>query len=272
MIKVIIVYQYNPNNIAFNVITKELLKIDDKDIDIRVGTRDDAADIYYWLSFGFFVYARDYKDNKVDLVLFNPKKGWQGNIEKVKYVVFQSKPFYESVKVEHKYLIPTGIDPDLFKPNIKIGVVASCRGGKGSMALTELFQRSNWYNFTFLICGPRWEELVPQYQKFVKLEYTPYLPYEEMPKFYQNLDYLLVPSSVVRGEGGPMVIVEALACGVPVISTDVGFARELNCTIFNNIDELVDILKKIELKEREKVSEYTWDNYRKKHVEMFKSL
>ena len=43
-------------------------------------------------------------------------------------------------------------------------------------------------------------------------------------KWYDNIDYLLVPSLY---EGGPMAVQEALACGILVISADVGFVPEM---------------------------------------------
>jgi len=49
--------------------------------------------------------------------------------------------------------------------------------------------------------------------------------WREMPRFYQGLNVLVCPSRV---EGGPMTVLEALACGVPVvIPTGVGLLDEL---------------------------------------------
>ncbi|MCB1054944.1 MAG: glycosyltransferase family 4 protein [Acidobacteria bacterium] len=47
---------------------------------------------------------------------------------------------------------------------------------------------------------------------------------EDCPPLYRALDVLVVTSA---SEGQPMVVFEALACGVPVISTAVGWAPEL---------------------------------------------
>ncbi len=50
------------------------------------------------------------------------------------------------------------------------------------------------------------------------------LPHEEMPAFYEGID-LYVCASLF--EGTPNPVLESMACGVPVISTDVGLVQEL---------------------------------------------
>lgn len=46
---------------------------------------------------------------------------------------------------------------------------------------------------------------------------------EELVPFYQSLDIYLITS---REEGGPMGLIESMACGVPVVSTKVGMAED----------------------------------------------
>ena len=47
----------------------------------------------------------------------------------------------------------------------------------------------------------------------------------ELPSFYNAADLFVLPSK--SGEGLPLVSLEAMACGVPVIATDVGGIREI---------------------------------------------
>ncbi|MFT4924372.1 MAG: glycosyltransferase involved in cell wall biosynthesis [Phenylobacterium sp.] len=46
-------------------------------------------------------------------------------------------------------------------------------------------------------------------------------PYSEYPKRYQSMDCLLITS---HSEAGPLTLFESLACGVPAVSTPVGWA------------------------------------------------
>lgn len=49
------------------------------------------------------------------------------------------------------------------------------------------------------------------------------IPQEEMPKFYNSIDLYVCTS---KTEGTPLPVLEAMAMGVPVISTDVGIVKE----------------------------------------------
>ena len=67
------------------------------------------------------------------------------------------------------------------------------------------------------------------------------------PGFYERLDYLLIPS---LWEGGPMSLLEALACGIPVIAPDVGWCPEFEGAVAHhyeagNTDDLGFALEQI---------------------------
>ena len=50
------------------------------------------------------------------------------------------------------------------------------------------------------------------------------IPQEEMPNFYNSINLYVCAS---KTEGTPLTILEAMAMGVPVISTDVGVVSEV---------------------------------------------
>lgn len=67
----------------------------------------------------------------------------------------------------------------------------------------------------------------------VTLEVVSRVPFAEMPLVYPSADALLLTS---LDEGSPNCVKEALACGVPVVSVDVGDVREVidgltNCAV-----------------------------------------
>lgn len=50
------------------------------------------------------------------------------------------------------------------------------------------------------------------------------IPFSEMPDFYRNLDVFVCTSSM---EGTPNTLLEAMACGIPIATTDVGIVPQL---------------------------------------------
>ena len=96
--------------------------------------------------------------------------------------------------------------------------------------------------------------------------------YIDIAKYYQALDLYIVSS---REEGGPKAIVESMASGVPIISTDVGMARDFLINNYNgaiiksfdyqeiakrSIELLIDPYKKEKIKNaREDVMRADWN-------------
>ncbi|NJO92169.1 MAG: glycosyltransferase family 4 protein [Chloroflexia bacterium] len=102
------------------------------------------------------------------------------------------------------------------------------------------------------------------------INFRSYIPREKMPRTYQSSDIFILPS---YNEGMSNALLEAMACGLPVVVTDVGGTFELvkdeeNGYIFapGNIEELIAILEKMS-KEPERLYEMG-RNSRKMATEM----
>ncbi|MHA1167863.1 MAG: glycosyltransferase family 4 protein [Candidatus Hodarchaeales archaeon] len=91
--------------------------------------------------------------------------------------------------------------------------------------------------------------------------------HEDMPKFYSQIDCLLIPS-VSEGSHNPTM--EALAMNIPVISTDVGIAKELEGVTI--VDRDVESIKKAlrKLSGRIQILEkYKWSDIAKQYHDLY---
>ena len=170
---------------------------------------------------------------------------------------------YENLLREHGVnevtTVAPGVDIDRFSPEVKIGVVGRTyhTGRKGERLVAEVLDVPNikWH-FT----GDGW----------------PYpglhLADEDMPEFYRSMDYILVPSLY---EGGPMCVVEALACGTTVIAPPVGWVSQFPHIEFEtgNSTDLRRVLTEVveqRQKLRQSVLDRTWDNWAAGHDRVFR--
>lgn len=165
------------------------------------------------------------------------------------------------------------IFPEFSLKKIRLGIVQ--RGkyeGKGYHFMLRMAEHDYMKNFEFIFCGNDWEEVIDLYSsRGIKCTMVDER-YENYPKVYDSMDYLLIPS---LWEGGPMSVPEALAKGVPIISSEVGWVPEFGVEYMYKPDDdqaLLEILKKIReplLERRKKVEQYSMKNYVRDLVEIF---
>ncbi|HMG11625.1 MAG TPA: glycosyltransferase [Gemmatimonadaceae bacterium] len=117
------------------------------------------------------------------------------------------------------HIIPTGLDLERFRP----------------INMNEAREELNLpKNKKIILFGGRPEMSVKRYflarktisllqQDQVELLTVSNAPHEQMPLYLNAADVLLLTS---RHEGSPTIIKEALACNLPIVSTDVGDVRE----------------------------------------------
>lgn len=139
------------------------------------------------------------------------------------------------LEVDHE-LIPFGVDTDQFRP----------------IPRSQARERVGWETDRRIVLFPydesrsvkdfpRARRLVERLNVDAELRTVDGVDYEEMPYYVNASDALLVTS---RRESGPMVVKEAAACNLPVVSTDVGFVADTieglpNCFVSDDDRELV---------------------------------
>jgi glycosyltransferase involved in cell wall biosynthesis len=138
-------------------------------------------------------------------------------------------------------IIPNGVDLNHFSPvpqpaplSLKevpvLGTVGSLRYPYRLKTFFELSKHLDSPH-QLLIVGNLDEEaaeVLARYQSNPqigpRITYQPYVPPDQLPNFYRQMDILIHP---VSGDTCPNVVVEALACGVPVVAPRFGGTSEL---------------------------------------------
>lgn len=137
-------------------------------------------------------------------------------------------------KNTHQHVIANGVFLDKFQPNVQlnqptiIGFAGRYHTAKGYPYLFETMGLLKDQNIIFKIAGSgaslensEVKALFEQYQLDAqKVHLLDQI--SDMPAFYQSIDAFLMTSIT---EGFPNVLVEAMASGLPCISTDVGDAK-----------------------------------------------
>jgi len=154
--------------------------------------------------------------------------------------VVPSRVMSRDLETDHE-LIPFGVDTDLFQPMAR----ADAREYLGwepeqPIALFPYDRTRSVKDY------PRARRLVERADVDLELRTVSGVDHDEMPYYMNASDVLLVTS---KRESGPMVVKEAAACNLPVVSTDVGFVRETirgltNCTVSDNDGALLGGLER----------------------------
>ncbi|PCR89634.1 glycosyltransferase [Natrinema ejinorense] len=154
--------------------------------------------------------------------------------------IVPSRTMSRELETEHR-LIPFGVDTELFRPMSR----AQAREYIGweidrPVALFPYDRTRSVKDF------PRARRLVEHADVDVELRTVSGVAHEAMPYYMNASDVLLVTS---KRESGPMVVKEAAACNLPVVSTDVGFVRETvrgatNCVVSDNDGALLGGLER----------------------------
>ena len=220
----------------------------------------EEADINYYVNWQAF----KEKEDKIDVGFFTHfddghKDAFVNTAKRLDYSVCMSKKYCDILQEEgvlSSSVIRLGFDTNFFSPKLIIGYDGGMYAKRKGLDLLVQLSKLDWVDLR-LGEGK--------------------IPYKELPNFYRQLDYVLVPSLI---EGGPMSLLLGLACGTPVVAPkDVGAVQEYNEGIihykrgdFNSLELVLRMLYEEKLKIRKQVENQTWDNFAIQHDLLFKQL
>ncbi len=146
-------------------------------------------------------------------------------------------------------VIPSGTDPDHFAPEDPararqrigldpdrplIGFVGLFYRHQGVPTLLEAIVRlrATFPTLAALIVGDgvmraAWESLAHRLGIADAVHFPGQVPYREVPTYLNALDVVAAPFTADRGETSPFKILDALACGRPVVASDLPSVRDL---------------------------------------------
>ncbi|MCY7348130.1 MAG: glycosyltransferase family 4 protein [Pyrinomonadaceae bacterium] len=138
-------------------------------------------------------------------------------------------------------IVPFGVDLDMFKPvkrspneTVTISYIGRLLPAKGLLVLIDALAQIKSENWKLLIVGDgperkATEERIKEHGLEDRCEFVGAIPYDQTPFYFQKTDVLVVPTITtgkIREQFG-RVIVEAMACNVPVIGSTCGAIPEV---------------------------------------------
>ena len=163
-------------------------------------------------------------------------------LENANKVIFVSRKLLEVAKsfgyrTDNYEIIPNGIDPAIFMPMNKQAIKANLEFSKKVVGFVgrlipvkrvdkfaSIFSwiQKSCLDVQFLVVGSGF--LRKKLEKTLKLQgidavFTGQVPHDKVPFYMNAMDVMILPS---RNEGWPCVVLEAHACGVPVVGSSNG--------------------------------------------------
>lgn len=204
------------------------------------------------------------------------------------------RDIYNDLEIDKKpmVVISDGVDINKFKPdNLERFKIENLKNRKirigwvGNSEFTDSEGDSDLKGVRKII-KPAIEELIkegyPIEAKFADRK-EGYIPHDKMPDYYNSIDIYVCAS---KNEGTPNPVLESMASGVPIISTDVGIVRDAfgekqkeyilkNRTkedLKNKLRKILENMETLEELSKEnlyQIKDWTWENKCKQFGEFF---
>ena len=240
----------------------------------------------------------------INLLMENSKELYTDVLGNADKVIFVSNALLNNAKSlsysgTNAVVIPNGIDPKIFKPLDKekikrelglnkkvVGYVGNLKYVKRADKFSEIFENiALKQEVEFLVVGDG--ELRENVEKECKhkslnVKFVGRVSQDKVSYYMNAMDVMILPS---RNEGFGAVVIEAQACGVPVVGSsnggipeaigDGGIAVEEGENFEKRFAEAVINLLENPIDSnciREKALEYSWENIVKKEVKVYEEV
>lgn len=219
---------------------------------------------------------------------------WNYTIKNADYIIDVSG----TIKLGKAFFIPNGIDIKEFAPKkerkgkktvLWVGRFSVEKGIEYFITASRLVRKEIDAKFIVVTNTSKDAKQNKSYARLLdsnKIEVYWQVSHDQMGKFYQEADVLVLSSLM---EAFPLVLFEAMACGTPVVATNVGgVARAVKDGLVGfvvppkNPQEIakktLDILKDENLRMKmskncvEWVKNFTWDKIAEKYLEVYKKI
>ncbi len=124
---------------------------------------------------------------------------------------------------------------------------------KGVRVIFDLAKRQKNITFVIIGSGPLSNELSSEAKNLSNILFLGKLDNMDLPLYYSSADLLLIPSKIIKQEyeeGIPRVMIEALSCSLPVVSTKSGgipdvFSNKIGILVDDNVTSMENALSKL---------------------------
>jgi glycosyltransferase involved in cell wall biosynthesis len=230
-------------------------------------------------------------------------------VSKADKIISTSKSYAETSMVLKDFLdkieiIPNGVDLNRFNPKIEVGNIREKYNLPSENIILHVGRFVKYKGLEYLIRSMKYVEhgtliiagkgkLEKHLKEIVRdedlknVKFLGYISDEDLPKLYRVSDIYVLPS-ITRGENFGISALEAMACGVPVIASDLPGVRELvrdDCGMKVKPKDTLGIAEKINeilcddglrfemgKTARKNAENYNWADISKKVMDVYKEV
>lgn len=130
-----------------------------------------------------------------------------------------------------------------------------------------IMKPEDFYSLNWIFLGPNWEGVVSTLRaQGASVQYDPKISYDDYPQVFAAFDIYV---NCAFAEGGPLGVIQALACGIPVISPNHGYGYDLDTLHFEDAKGLAGHLETLIRKPK---YTQTWKKWAEDHLNLFGGL